>query len=656
MTHLSNRGVRILPLAAVLGWAAVAPLPAAARTSAHETLRVGSLTLHHCNSPASWCGTLARPLDPNGVVAGTLPIYFEFYLHAAAGAAAGTLVGAIGGPGYSVTDSRDEFLELFGPLQAHYDVLLMDYRGTGHSDAIDCHELERAAALTEANIGACGRSLGRTGPFYSTTLAADDLAAVLEALGIGRIGLYGESYGTYFAQVFARRHPDRIRALVLDGAYPLGGPDYAWYPDYAPAMRAKFNLACQRSPACSALPGSSIEHIAPALERLRARPFTAQVRYGAGQVMSLNADASQLAIVMFGGYPAYATLRETDAAARAFAAGDSVPLLRLMAETRVNAESRDPAHDTVKFSAGYAAAISCQDPPQIFDMGLAPAQRLVERDRLIAERRRADPGGYAPFTIDEYRGMPLDFAFIDQCVQWPRTPNAPLVSSAPPYPSVPVLVVSGEFDSMTPVADGAAAAPHYAHAHHVIIANSFHVNALPGARSVCAVTLVRRFLETLSTGDESCAAAVPPVHLVPRFARAARELTAATAATGNAASEDQLRVVTAVLLTCEDVLVRAREFGSGRGIGLRGGTFTVTSAGEGYRVKLEEVRWTEDVRASGQIDWPGRSGMVRAALALRTAAGEGALELEWPEGVSNARATARGTLAGSAVVAEAPAP
>jgi len=51
---------------------------------------------------------------------------------------------------------------------------------------------------------------------------------VLEALGIAQVGLYGDSYGTYFAQVFTLRHPQRLRALVLDGAYPLDGPDYPW--------------------------------------------------------------------------------------------------------------------------------------------------------------------------------------------------------------------------------------------------------------------------------------------------------------------------------------------------------------------------------------------------------------------------------------------
>ena len=68
--------------------------------------------------------------------------------------------------------------------------------------------------------------------------------------------------------------------VVLDGAYPLGGGEYAWYPAYAPAMRDKFNFACQRSPACSQYPGDSMSHIEPALRQLRAHPFAAQ---GAGR-------------------------------------------------------------------------------------------------------------------------------------------------------------------------------------------------------------------------------------------------------------------------------------------------------------------------------------------------------------------------------------
>ena len=633
----------------------------AAGSEAHpggsSALQVGRLTLHRCETPAPWCGKLARALDPSGAVSGTIPVYFEYYPHSGAGAAAGTLVATEGGPGYPATESREAYLALFGPLRARYDMLIMDNRGTGRSAAVNCVQLQNAPALTESNIGGCGRSLGRAAALYGTALAADDLAALLEALGLGRVGLYGDSYGTYFAQVFALRHRDKLRSLVLDGAYPLDGPDYAWYPHYAPAMRAKFNLACERASACKAIAGSSMEHIAPALQRLRARPLAAHVRYGDGRVMDFTADATQLAIVMFSGSPAYTSVRELDAAARAFTRGDQAPLLRLMAETLATVDSRDPTRSPAKFSAGLAAAVFCQDPPQIFDMHLPPAQRVAARNLAIAQRQRAAPDTYAPFAIDEYRRMPLDYAFIDECVQWPVVaPGSPLVFVGSAYPQVPVLVVSGELDNMTSVADGAAAAARFPRAHHVVIANSFHVNALPPARGECAAILVRRFMDRLATGDESCAAAVPPVRLVPRFARAARELTPAHATAGNQAAEDALRVVAAALLTCEDAIARAAENGAGEGSGLRGGQFAITAASAGYRLTLHEVRWTADVSASGTIDWPGRTGVVHASLSLEAPQGSGTLEVSWPEGASGARATVRGELGGRAVAAEAPAP
>lgn len=46
--------------------------------------------------------------------------------------------------------------------------------------------------------------------------AADDVAAVLDDAGVDRAVLYGSSYGTYLAQVFGVRHPDRVAGMVLD--------------------------------------------------------------------------------------------------------------------------------------------------------------------------------------------------------------------------------------------------------------------------------------------------------------------------------------------------------------------------------------------------------------------------------------------------------
>jgi hypothetical protein len=115
--------------------------------------------------------------------------------------------------------------------------------------------------------------------------------------------------------------------------------------------------------------------------------------------------------------------------------------------------------------------------------------------------------------------------------------------------------------------------------------------------------------------------------------------------------------VSAALSTCADVLARAGGGGGGSGVGLRGGTFRVRQTPGGYRVSLREVRWAEDLVVSGQIDASRRSGFVHASLELEGAPDpRGTLVLEWREGASAPRVTVGGTLAGRAVIADAPAP
>lgn len=658
LTTRSSRGGRIGARLRVC----VLTLLASGGLSAQQTptLSVGSLTLHHCETTAPWCGSLSRALDPSGRVPGTIEIYFEFYPHTNRGPSVGTLVATEGGPGYPATESRDEYLDFFQPLRGDRDVLLMDNRGTGRSGAVDCEPLQSAPVLTEANIGRCGESLGAKAALYSATLAADDLAAILEALGAGKVDLYGDSYGTFFEQIFALRHPDRLRSVILDGAYPLDGPDYAWYPNYAPAMRAKFNLACERSLPCSRLPGTSIEHISAALTALRKGPLPATALDADGRSRQFRADATRLAMVMFGSAPAYASVRETDAAARAFVRGDQAPLLRLMAETQVGVDSRDDSQSPARFSEGLAAAVMCEDAPQIFDMSLEPSERVASRDKLIAARRLEAPATYEPFTIDEYRGMPLDYSFIDQCARWPAMDRTRRDSMAKlrtaPYPQVPALVISGDLDNMTPVADGTLVAKRFPRGRQVIVPNGFHVNALAHSRSACPAAIARHFIETLDLGATSCLREIPEVRLIPAFTEHVAEVEPAVAVSGNRADRARLRAVSAAVLTVGDAIARLASNSSGRSVGLRGGTFEIQS-GPPLRLTLHELAWTADLKVSGTVTVPGRSGEGSADLSLRgSEANSGSLQVRWSNGVAQARAIIHGVLGGASVAASAPAP
>ena len=635
---------------AVLAWVAMTVVVPGTAVAGSPAAAGGSgPTLVACGPDGRQCGILLRPLDPLGEVPGVLAVGFEFYRHRAAGPARGILVATEGGPGYPARESRTDYLALFAPLRDRYDVLLMDNRGTGSSGAVDCPSLQRPdARLTIEAVGDCGRQLGPAAFLYSTAYAADDLAALLDALGIDAVHLYGDSYGTFTAQTFALRHPARVRSIVLDGAYPLDGPDAAWVPSYAGAMRDKFTLACAREPACAAT-GTALGQIQPALDLLRLNPIPVAGTDAGGKAVAAGATA--LATVMFGSAPAVATLRDTTAAATAYVAGDHVPLERLLVEAHAAVDSRDPSADPRSFSSGLAAAVMCSDAPQLYDMRLEPEQRRAERDRLIAARMAEKPAAYAPFSYDEYRGMPLDYSFLDECVLWPaisaRRQQSIRAPAAASYPQVPVLVLSGELDNMTTVADGAAAAAHFARGHQVVLRNSLHVNALPRARSACGAQLVRRFITTGSHGDDRCKDAVPPLRLTVPFARRADEMAQASARPGHAAGQPALKVVSAVAATVADLLVRAHATDRDEGPGLRGGRFTQQEAATGLSLTLRDVRWTGDVALDGVVAESADRARVHADLVVRSPSGTGRLVLGWSR--TGRDATVRGELGGRAV-------
>jgi pimeloyl-ACP methyl ester carboxylesterase len=54
---------------------------------------------------------------------------------------------------------------------------------------------------------------------------ADDMVAVLDALGLDRVHVIGMSMGGFVAIDLAHRHPDRVKSLVLvDGGFPMATP------------------------------------------------------------------------------------------------------------------------------------------------------------------------------------------------------------------------------------------------------------------------------------------------------------------------------------------------------------------------------------------------------------------------------------------------
>jgi len=383
------------------------------------------------------CGYVTVPLDRSGHVPGTIRIGYERYPHTNRNQTPlETIVAIEGGPGFPTIQSRFYYVRLFRPLMARHDLLLVDLRGTGVSGNIDCEPLQRIGypytGWVQA-VGKCGGQLGTASNLYSTSDAADDLASVLDKLGLSRVDLYGDSYGTFFSQVFAITHPTRLRALVLDAAYPVEGAD-PWWRDLSDAAASAYRLACRRSPACASVGGDPLQRLAR-LDALVARhPISGVAPDADGRFRRLTVNPAVLsAIYVAAGY-AFDPYRELDAAARAALAPhpDDLPLLRLARENLYLG-----AGGSLKYySQGLAEAVTCTDYPQLYDMSAPPATRLAQYRAAIQALEQTDPKAFWPFTIHQWVTSP-DQDYSD-CLRWPVPAfQHPLLPPGSTYPTVP---------------------------------------------------------------------------------------------------------------------------------------------------------------------------------------------------------------------------
>ena len=435
--------------------------------------------------------------------------------------------------------------------------------------------------------GRCGRSLGDRADDYASARSADDLAAVIAKLGLPSVSLYGDSYGTFFTQVFAGRHPELVRSIVLDGAYPTYG-ETGWYPTQGPAMRDAFTKVCRRSPECR----SAGRAFLPTLRAvLAAGARTAVARDGvrrrghAGRGDGRRRGADQRGV-------------RCDVRAGVLPGADRRPPLRPARRPRAAAPAgrgggrrRAPTPGPVKaYSEGLDAAVACHDYPQLYDM-TAPPGAVRERQLRPGHRARGPGRTPAPTARSPSASTPTPTGRRSTGApagRWrPRTTRPGRSVRAGGYPDVPVLVLSGELDSITTAAEGDLVAEQFPNARHVVVRNSFHVTAI-GDRDDCAERILRAFVRSPGSerrrvrlrrgGRAGACAGARAAHARRRRARAA----------GRALPIRLRRAGPAAALTVADVVDRWWNNYSGSGVGLRGGTFSYTGD-DVVKLRLERV-------------------------------------------------------------------
>ncbi len=467
--------------------AMAAPAPAAPLLPLHDCRIEGP---RGAGSVAARCGELRVAENPDNPAGRQIALAVAVVPAVSTRAEPDPLFMIAGGPGQGARESFVPALGALGSIRNTRDVVLVDQRGTGDSQPLDCAMPEEALADMDTppeELAALARECLTTLPgdprFYTTSVAVRDLDAVREALGYARINLYGASYGTRVAQHYVRRYPDRVRAVVLDGVVPPGlalGPALA--TDAEASLRQIFT-DCAAAPECKQAFGDLDAAVDALRATLAAGPQ--QLRFSdpvTGEPREEHFGRGELALAV--------RILSYAAASRALlpllvheaAEGNLAPLA---AQAAMIAEQFEGM-----LAIGMHNAVSCTEDLPFVDAA------VVDRAALTRS----------------YLGSAMLDGLQAMCAVWPRGVldedlRAPLATD------VPALLFSGSADPVTPPSNATAAAKGFAQHVELVFAGQGHTQL----GEPCALGILRRFLQAGTTAglDTRCVAQVrqPPFFL-----------------------------------------------------------------------------------------------------------------------------------------------
>ncbi|MEO7916177.1 MAG: alpha/beta hydrolase, partial [Dokdonella sp.] len=253
---------------------------------------IGTLAFTSCDlkqprssaTTAAFCAPFAVPEDRNKLNGRKIDMRLAL-IKADNAVADGFIFFIAGGPGQSAVDNWPQIAAAFGPLRKNRHVILLDQRGIGGSNGLECAALpdestaDHAPAVIEQRTRECLNKVSQhSDPSqYTTTAAIEDIEALRVALGGPTLDLVGVSYGTRVAQQYLMRHPDGVRSVVLDSVAPNSlvlGQEFSRNLD--DALKAQF-ANCTNTPACKKAFGNPMANLLTLRDRYKAEPQKATV-------------------------------------------------------------------------------------------------------------------------------------------------------------------------------------------------------------------------------------------------------------------------------------------------------------------------------------------------------------------------------------------
>ena len=172
------------------------------------------------------CGELEVPENPAAESGRTIELAYAVLPKRNRGADSEPVFFLAGGPGQSARDMLPVMRRALSEVNRNHDLIFLDQRGTGGSNALECsfdepeNWLDMDFSAISERLRECRREWDADVRFYTTAHGADDIERLRQHYGFEQINLYGGSYGTRMAQVYLRRHPGRVRSMIIDGVVP----------------------------------------------------------------------------------------------------------------------------------------------------------------------------------------------------------------------------------------------------------------------------------------------------------------------------------------------------------------------------------------------------------------------------------------------------
>jgi pimeloyl-ACP methyl ester carboxylesterase len=369
------------------------------------------------------CGVLRVP-ETEGENRRSLEISVTRLIPLDTKAAKAPLLFLAGGPGDAFSSDLEKRLPAFGALAQGREILIVDQRGTGQGKPLlECKREIRTRELLDGCYHEWRADLDPGA--YNTQESARDLGRVLDHHRIDQVAVYGVSYGTRLALAFAGMFRQRTERIILDS--PVAYRDVLAEAAQSSQQAIERVLeACQKEKDC----GSKLQVSFKSLMETVATMDGKKPGSGNKFLYSLSKLALHPGVLP---YVPYLVERAGQ--------GDTELLDQLRA-----------GFSAYQSSYGLHLSVQCAE----FFAHTTP-------DAIARGEEKVSPVFRKAFSTASYQ---------EQCAGW-AVPPLPM-PRAPEKLDVPVLVVSGALDPVTPPEYGASLQAALPRSRHVTIQSVAH--------------------------------------------------------------------------------------------------------------------------------------------------------------------------------------